>query len=380
MKKVIFLVNNVKYFLSHRLDIAVEAKKSGYDVHVAAPSSKDVDNDISTIKNLGFTYHSVRVQRGKQSIINEFKGVYDVFTLFINVRPDLVHLVTLKQVVIGGFLARVLGVRGSCAAIAGLGSVFISSSKRDLIIRFIFNLLARFIFGKSNLRVIFQNINDQNYFIDSGLLVESKSVLIPGSGVNLIEFPYSTEQISTPVVIMASRLLRDKGVFEFAEAARILKEEDVKVIFKLVGEIDQDNSSSLSMAELDLIVKEGNVQYLGYSDDIAKDYAESHIVCLPSYREGLPKSLIEAAACGRPIVTTDVPGCRDAVISNITGILVPPRDSVKLASAIKRFVEDASLRKKMGLSGRQLAEDKFSIQKIVSLHMDVYADLIIMDK
>jgi glycosyltransferase involved in cell wall biosynthesis len=175
---------------------------------------------------------------------------------------------------------------------------------------------------------------------------------------------------------MSSRLLKDKGVIEYIEAAKILNECGLNIEFHLIGDIDPDNPTSLSKMELEHLNQQGYINMLGYRTDIAERYAASNIICLPSYREGFPKSLIEAAACGRAVVTTDVPGCRDAIIENKTGLLVPPRNATALADAIKKLAKDQKIRNQMGASGRALAEKLFSIENVVSQHLQIYNNML----
>ncbi len=175
---------------------------------------------------------------------------------------------------------------------------------------------------------------------------------------------------------MAARLLKDKGVLEFVNAARLLKQRGLSVEMRLIGSPDPGNPTSVTQQELDQWAAEGAVELLGYRKDIAAQYAAANIICLPSYREGLPKSLVEAAACGRAVVTTDVPGCRDAITPDVTGLLVPVKDAVALADAIQALIEDPELRNKMGLAGRVLAVEAFAIEKIVEQHMDIYQELL----
>jgi len=200
--------------------------------------------------------------------------------------------------------------------------------------------------------------------------------LIRGSGVALIDYPYLPEPEGKPVVTMAARLLWDKGVAEFVEAARILHKNDISVEFRLIGSPDPDNPTSVSDADLAKWRADGHVQLLGFRNDIARQYAKSNLVCLPSYYgEGLPKSLVEAAACGRAVVTTNMPGCRDAIKPGKSGVLVPARDAVALADAIQRLVEDGEQRRAMGRAGRELAECEFTIDKIIAAHLAIYREL-----
>ncbi len=196
--------------------------------------------------------------------------------------------------------------------------------------------------------------------------------MIRGSGVDLVTHIYQEEPLGTPIVVMAARLLKDKGVLEFIEAAKILLHKGINAKFILYGDIDEHNPASLTPSELSHIKEEGIIEVNGFTNDIAKVFSKAHIAVLPSYREGLPKVLIEAAACGRPIVTTDVPGCRDAIEANKTGILVKVKNSQSLADAIEKLVENKNLRETMGKAGRELAEKEFSIEKVINTHLDIY--------
>jgi glycosyltransferase involved in cell wall biosynthesis len=210
-----------------------------------------------------------------------------------------------------------------------------------------------------------------------GSLNQEDSRLIRGSGVDLLDCPFVPEPQGTPVVVMAARLLKDKGVFEFVESARLLQDRGVGVEMKLIGSSDPGNPNSVTKEDLDRWKKEGIVQVLGFRKDVTAQYATANIVCLPSYYgEGLPKSLVEAAACGRAVVTTDHPGCRDAIVPCETGVLIPVKDPIALADVIERLIEHPNLRQEMGKAGRCLAEEVFSIDKIVEQHLEIYSDLL----
>jgi glycosyltransferase involved in cell wall biosynthesis len=228
-----------------------------------------------------------------------------------------------------------------------------------------------------NLRVIFQNADDKEKLLSTRAIVPSQTVIIRGSGVSLGEYPYLPEPEGLPVVAMAARLLKEKGICEFVEAARILKARNIKADMRLIGSPDFGNPSSVTEEELARWKAEGVVNLLGFRTDIAAQYAKSNIVCLPSYYgEGLPKSLIEAAACGRAVVTTDMPGCRDAITPDETGILIEPRNAVALADAIQYLIENPTVRMKIGEAGRKLAENAFTIESVVEQHMSIYQELL----
>lgn len=372
MKKILFVVNNPDFFCSHRLPIAVKAKSDGFDVHVA--SSKGLG--VEQIEHMGLVHHEVDFSRSGQNPIKELVTTWQLIILFLRLKPDLVHLVTIKPVLYGGMATRIMRVKAVVAAVSGLGTVFIAQSTVARIRLWLVKILYKIAFGHKNLTVIFQNPSDRNTLISANILQEKQASIIRGSGVDLSDYPYLPEPNGTAVVVMAARLLRDKGVFEFVEAAKILKKRQVSVIMRLIGSPDLGNPSSITEQELENWKEEGYVDVLGYQADIAKLYSEANVVCLPSYREGLPKSLVEAAACGRAVVTTDVPGCRDAIANTITGVLVPVKDAVALADAIEKLIENIGLRHTMGVAGRQLAEEAFDINIIVKQHLDIYEVLL----
>jgi glycosyltransferase involved in cell wall biosynthesis len=231
-------------------------------------------------------------------------------------------------------------------------------------------------FNHSNQKVIIQNKSDLKTLVNWGVLNLSKIKLIKGSGVKLENFINLDEPKGETTVCFAARVLRDKGVYDFISAARLLKKKGVKARFLLAGELDENNTSGLNFDEYNELKKEKSIEFLGYNDNVPELYAKSHIICLPSYREGLPKSLIEAAAASRAVVTTNVPGCRDAIIPNKTGLLVPAKNPLKLADALNWLIEHPKERILMGKEGRKFAEKEFRIEKIVRDHLDIYQQLI----
>lgn len=369
--RILILINDLPFFLSHRLPIALEALAQGHEVHVASPPAGGIDLSVH-----GFFFHELPLSRSGRSVFGEMLTFLTILQVFRRVKPDLVHLVTIKPVLYGGIAARLAGVPSILAAVSGLGAVFIARGLRAEIVRSLITLLYRIALGHRNLKVIFQNPDDADLFVRAGLVKSDKTCLIRGSGVDLRCFSYVPEPSGECVVTMVSRLLVDKGVCEFVEAAKILRERDVKVTMRLIGDLDPGNPASISEAQLTKWKNEAVVEFLGYRGDIAHQYALSHIACLPSYREGLPKSLIEAAACGRAVVTTDVPGCRYVIDPEKTGVLVPSHDAYSLAGAIERLVKDSEERRRMGEAGRKFAEREFGIEGVVAAHMKIYQSLL----
>jgi len=288
-----------------------------------------------------------------------------------------VHLVTIKPVIYGGIAARIASVPAVVSALTGLGSVFVSGRSFWGLLRAMVLIAYRFAMGHRNSRVIVQNLDDFAFLTQAGVVTDRSIILIKGSGVDLSLFRTSPEPAGEPIVMLASRMLWDKGVAEFVEAARQLKTQGVKARFVLVGDIDLRNPTAISFRQLENWHQSGMVEWWGHHSDMPDVFAKASLVCLPSYREGLPKALIEAAACGRAIVATDVPGCREIVHDEENGILVPPGDAISLATAMKRLIEDVNLRRRMGTRGRQIVEQQFALEKVVGETLAVYRELLI---
>jgi len=371
-KSILFVVNSPEFFLSHRLPIALAARDVGYEVHVATAEG----DAVREIRRLGLTHHTVAIARSGQNPFAELGSIIGLYRLFRELKPDLVHLITIKPVLYGGIAARLTEVPSVVAAVSGLGTVFVAQSGAARARRALVSWLYRVAFGQRRLAVIFQNPDDRDGLLAIDALKKEQVRMIRGSGVNLANYSFVPEPESAPVVVMAARLLRDKGVYEFVEAARLLKSRGVAVVMRLIGAPDPGNPTSVEQAELDGWSAEGIVELPGYRSDIAQQYAAANIVCLPSYREGLPKGLVEAAACGRAVVTTDVPGCRDAIEPDVTGVLVPVKSAPSLADALQALIEEPERRMRMGKAGRELAERAFSIDRIVEQHLAIYKELL----
>ena len=372
-KKLLFVVNEAIFFLSHRLPLAEAARRKGYDVHIATTEGTGVQK----IKDLKFTHHLLPLSRSGRNPIKEIVLIISILNLFRKLQPDLVHLVTIKPVLYGGIAARLTKINGVISAISGMGFLFVerAGGLKLYLLRNMVLFLYRFAMGHPNQKVIFQNSSDANTLVTSGYVKKNKTCLIRGSGVTLENYHFVPEPSGIPVVVMASRLLSDKGVNEFVDAARILRSRSVNARFMLIGTPDPGNPESVTESLVNEWQAEGVIEYLGFQSDIANIFSKSHIITLPSYREGLPKVLIEAAACGRAVVTPDTPGCRDAIEPNVTGLLVPPRDAKALAEAINCLINDTRLRERMGKAGRSLAEREFGINKVVTAHLDIYNEL-----
>jgi glycosyltransferase involved in cell wall biosynthesis len=371
-KKLLFVVNVDWFFLSHRLPIALEALRRGYQVHIATGLTEKV-NELHRHR---LVVHPLVLDRSSTGLVNAWRGMVELWKVFRVVQPDVVHLVTIKPVLLGGLMARLAGVPAAVVAVSGLGFVFMSQGVKAAVRRWLVGCLYRGALGHRNLKVIFQNNDDRAILVKLANLPDNKVEMIRGSGVDLAQYSYTPIQSGVPVVVLAARLLVHKGVREFVQAARLLKQQGVAARFCVVGSVDSANPASLDSAELTHWANEGVVELWGQRSDMPNVLSAAHMVVLPSYREGLPKLLLEAAACGRAVITTDVPGCREAIDPGVTGVLVPVRNSAALAEAIKALINDPLRYEAMGNAGRALAERSFDVRQVVAAHLRVYQELI----
>lgn len=373
-KKIIYFINDLSFFCSHRLPIAIAALNKGLKVTICYGEEGKNFTRPKELKK--FNLKLIPMVRGNLNIIHELKLIYNIWTFFDSEKPDIIHLITIKPYLYGGIVARYIGIPCVVSAVSGMGSLFINNNLKSKFIRIILYPIYRLAFNHSNQIVITQNKDDAK-LLSTWVSVEKKKIkLIKGSGVHINNYLNIDENLKIPVVCFASRLLIDKGVTEFISAAKLLINKGIKCKFYLAGDIDIQNPSSLDNSDLINLKKEGFVKVLGYKKNIPKLFSRSSIICLPSYREGFPKTLMEAAAAKRAVITTDVPGCKDAVINNKTGLIVPVKDSNSLAEAIQVLILNPSKRKKMGREGRKLAEKEFNIKNIVLENINIYDKLI----
>jgi len=373
-KKLIFISNNLNFFITHRLLIAETALAKGFDVAIVYGELGGADHEFLVHK--GFKLIFIPMYRGAINIMKNFKTFFYLWILIKKENPDIVHLISIKPYLYGGIISRLARVPAVVSAVSGMGSLFISKSFKSIFLRIILYPFYKLAFNHPNQTVIFHNKDDLKLFVDWGILNPIKAKILKGSGVNLNNFKNFNDPKGITKVCLASRLLQDKGVYEYESAAKILKDKGIIADFYLAGDIDAKNPSTLSLEYVNKLKRENIVKVLGYQEDIAGLYAKSHIVCLPSYREGMPKSLLEAASAGRAIVTTDVPGCRDSIIPNKTGLIIPAKDSQKLADAIKWLIDHPKERIAMGTAGRKLAEKEYAIENIVQNHLNIYEELL----
>ena len=371
--KILFLVSEDWYFWSHRLPVARAARDAGFRVVVATCVNRHGD----MIRKEGFKLIPIRLRRTSQNPFHDLQFILDLVRIYRRERPNVVHHVALKPVLYGLWASKITGVPGTVNAMAGLGSVFVSRSLKAAMLRNVIRMLYRVVHGSKNTRMIFQNPDDIVTFWGAGGAERRDVVLIKGSGVDMSVYSPLPEPEETPLVVFASRMLWDKGVGEYVKAAQRIHDAGIRARFALVGESDSQNPTEVPPAQLEAWQNSGVVEWWGRCDDMPAVFARSHIVCLPSaYGEGIPKVLIEAAACGRAVVTTDAPGCREIVRHLDNGLLVPVGNVSKLADALRQLITDPEMRKRMGGRGREIAVAEFSEERVVRQTLAVYRELL----
>lgn len=371
---LLMVVTEDWYFLSHRLGLAIAARDAGYAVTVATGPGRRSDE----ITAAGLRHETFQLERRSTSIRTELGTLAQLVWLMRRLRPDLVHLVAAKPLVYGNLAARLAGRPAVVNAVAGLGYLYLGGGAGRSGMRAIYEATFRtLVKPRREARVLIQNPDDAQLLVDKGMARADQLIETIGSGVNTYRFAPSPEPAGPVVVLMHSRMLWDKGVGELVEAARILRRTtSLPFLIRLVGDPDPANPASVPTSRLEEWRSEGLIEWLGRRDDIPQQLAASHIACLPSYREGAPLSLLEASAAGRPIVTTDVPGCRTVVHDDDSGLLVPVRDPSALAAALERLARDPDLRARLGARGRARAVREFSSDVIHGKVLAAYQELL----
>jgi glycosyltransferase involved in cell wall biosynthesis len=369
MSRVLLFANTDWYLYNFRFSLAKELRDQGHEVILVSSSGPFQQ----LLEENGF--HWVPFELSRQGI----NPLYELWTLsrltrlYRTLHPDIVHHFTIKPVLYGSIAAHYLKIPGIINSITGLGHVFIDSEPVTRFIRRLASVLYRI-----NLRgteVIFENPEDRKIFIDLRFIKPEQSHLILGTGVDVERFRPTVKENKPPIVLFSSRMLATKGVLEYVEAARILKEKGIQARFALAGKADPGNPASIPEEQIDLWKQSHLVEWWGWQADMPAALAKADIFCLPSYREGVPNALLEATACGLPIVTTDTPGCRDVVTDGVNGLLVPVRDAQAVADALETLLLDPELRKRMGNAGREIAVN-FSNIKVNRETTAVYNRLI----
>ena len=371
-RKLLFLQTEDWSFWSHRLPLARAARDAGFEVVVALR----VDAHGERLRAEGFRLVPLEWERAGVHPIRELRMLREVIRLYAREKPDIVHQVSAKPILYGTLAARLAGTPAVVNAFTGLGFVFVTETLKARVLRVAMQAAFKLALAAPASRTIFQNQDDLDMFVARGLVARATAKLIRGSGVDTAHFAPQADPDGVPLVVLPARMLWTKGVGEFVAAARELRAAGVKARFALAGDPDTRNRAAIPAAQLAEWKAEGAVEVWGHQDDMRAVYAQAHAVCLPSYHEGLPKALMEAAACGRPLVAADVPGCREVVRHEETGLLVPVRASAPLAAAIRRLIEDPGLRAKLGRRARQAALEEFAQEIISAQTLDVYRELL----
>lgn len=370
--KLLIVVNVDWFFLSHRLPLALEALKNKWEVSVACADT----GRSQEIIDHGVNFYKIPFSRSGTNILSELKTISSLYKVYKKVKPDVIHQVTLKPVVYGSLISRLLKVKGTVNAISGMGYNF--TEGRQGIVQKMMIRLMKIGFKQDNLGVIFQNEDDLKQVQALDVTTnKTKLFLVKGSGVDLRKFTYSQPiKKDKLIVLLPARMLYDKGVKEFKEASNLLLNEyKDKVSFLLAGLSDKENKAGVSEEVLNSWYTKGYFEWVGYQKDIISLYKNADIVVLPSYREGLPKSLIEACAIGRPIITTNAIGCKECVNEGVNGFKVPVKSINELAEAISKLLGSEELRVSMGKASRKKAEEEFSLAYVVNEHLSIYSQL-----
>ena len=369
--KVLYLAGDELWF--RRLPAAMACREAGAEVVVMAPFQKYQRNAEAE----GFKVIPWSISRRSLNPLREIRTFVQVLDAYRQQRPDLVHHLALKGIIYGAAAARLCGGIPTVNSIAGLGRVFTVSTPGMRVLRRAVCSVLRGVFGGAHCRVTFENEDDLNSLVEQHIVAREVTKFIPGVGLDTERFLPVPETPGTPIVMLPSRMLWEKGISVFVEAAARLRKDGLDARFVLVGAPDLENRGYIPEQQLKEWVTTGNVEWWGSNGDMPKTLSEAHVICLPTYyREGLPRVLMEASACARAIVTTDMPGCRHVVHDGENGLLVPPKDVAALATAIKRLVEDPDLRQKMGAAGRVRATTEFSEKTVQRQTFEVYRNLL----
>lgn len=366
------IVNEDRFFLSHRLPVAQQALSEGFDVTIVA---KDTGHRAE-IQSLGFKFIDLPINPTGMNPLEEIKCYSFLSNLYKKEHPDIVHHVGMKNILWGGLAAKRNHILGVINAVSGLGGLFTNGDK-SIVAKSILYVM-RYSNQRENVRVIFQNNDDLRIFTENKVVTPSQVEFTKGSGINLEEFHYAEEPSEGKIqVIFTGRMVREKGVCDLIEAAESLKAEYAdKINFILCGRLTS-NKTGVDEAYFKEHCDGKYISWLGERSDIHQLLEQSHIMAFPSYyREGVPKSLIEASAVGRPIITCNTTGCKDVVDDGINGFLVQPKSPSHIGKALKQLIEDSSLRQRMGKSARNKAEKEFSIKSVVDTHMRIYSELL----
>ena len=370
--RLLYLITEDWYFRLHWIGLARAARDAGFEVLLAMR----VQEHGPEISGQGFKLFPINLLRRSVNPIREFLAVIELARLYRAEKPDLVYHVAVKPILYGSLAARLAGVPSVINVFAGLGYAYTSDEWRARLFRLLLKFGLNAACNSSGSIAVFQNEEDQAQLVRDHVVRRSHTRVIRGTGVDIDRFRPTSEESGDSIILLPCRMLWDKGVGEFMEAARLVKRQKPRVRFVLVGRCDEENPASIQPVQLHRWQEEGAIEWWGHRSDMPTVLGHAAVVVLPSYREGLPVSLLEAAACGKPIVATDVPGCRDVVRHRVNGLLVPPRNATALAEAIAVLLENQGLRNELGCRGRDIVVKEFSSTLVTRQTLALYDELL----
>ena len=372
-KKIAFFFNSLQYFYSHRLGLAKTYINLGFKVFLIYGEVGNID-----IEKFQISEELILIQcpfnRGSINPINELNTILNLFLKIKNLNLDIIHFINLKPYLYGGLIAKFLSLP-SVSSITGMGFAN-KAVNRSYVLRSIITFILKFVLNRSNHKIIVQNNDDRLFLIKDLNVNRNKITLIKGTGINFEKYKLKNLPPKPYIVIFPGRLIKEKGIYEFIEAAKIVKKTNKDIKFWLVGNIDNRSRSSINKADILKWESEETIIFKGYKKNIANIFSKAHIICLPSYQEGFPRVLVEAAACGRAIITTNAPGCRESILNYKTGILVNKKNAQELAKKILWLLSKPDKLSKMSLAGRKFAEKYFQEKDINQKHILLYDSLL----
>ena len=377
-RRLLYVINEAYFFMAHRLPAVKAVEGLDFEIHVAAPRSHTwapTDFDLSQLSDAGFIYHELPLSRRGLNPFQELRTIFALWRMYDRLRPDMVHHLTIKPIIYGGIAARLAGVPVVIASVTGLGQIFVADGILAAALRKLVVWLYKLAAKHPRFRALVENPDDRATLDRLGAVPRHLTTVINGTGVPVDKFSPKPLPVGSPIIVLASRMIREKGIEDFVAAAAIVRQRGSEARFVLVGDSKADNPRSIPEAQLREWDRSGIIEWWGRREDIPNVFAQASVVCLPTrYGEGIPRSLIEAASCARPLVATDAPGCREIVRNEENGLLVPIGDQLALANALERLIDDPALRLRMGNLGREIVCKNFSVETVTGQTRAVYLD------